>query len=351
MAVAADVTPHKPLVWEDPSPMKVSGASIILCLIISAAAATTPALANSGPVQKAALLPVSGTNIHPGYLEAARDTLKDHLLATGRYQAITVPGEPGTVEASAEQAAQRGREVGADLAVVLHLSRLSSHGRVRMVVYQVGTGAFVHADSMAVAGGPDDLDPVLQRMAIGLATGKPASQTADIESVTQKDADPLRKQVATKMFGVRLGAIVATNRPGDLDSTTLPGVGVFWLYDARSFLGEVALDLYTADSSNNFSVSIAGYYPFSGSNLTPYLGTSASYAFVDFGGEGANGIRVAPAFGMLFGRLSTVQFRGELGYFFNTFGERATIRSATGTAVLSEKHYAHGPQFLVGLGF
>lgn len=321
-------------------------------LVVSLAVLAVPAVAAAAPV-KVALLPVSGTNVHPGYLDAARDLMKDHLIATGKY-AVVMAGTPtaGTIEAPAETAVQLGREAGAQLAVVVHLTRLAGTGRLRLIAYDVGSASYTYADTIAVAGGPDDLDPALKRLAVGMAMGKPSSQTADIESVTQKQADPLLKETATKIFGLRLGAIVPFNRPQDQDSTALPGIGVFWMYDARSFLGEVALDLHTADAGSGFSVSIGGYYPFSRGNLAPYLGAAASYSIVDFGGAGANGIRLAPAFGVLFGRLSTVQFRGEIGYFFNTFGERSELRTSDiDPGPRGDKHYAHGPQFSLGLGF
>jgi hypothetical protein len=154
------------------------------------------------------------------------------------------------------------------------------------------------------------------------------------------------------MFGLRLDALMAFNRPQD-GAATLPGFGVFWMYDARSFLGEVALDLYLADgNSGGFSVGLGGYYPFSRENFTPYVGTAVSYSIFNLGGAGANGIRLAPVFGVLFGRLSTVQIRGELGYFFNTFGERNESSPLVGEPMpIGEAHYAHGPQLMVGLGF
>ncbi|HEY0706334.1 MAG TPA: hypothetical protein VGG33_06030 [Polyangia bacterium] len=319
-----------------------------LCVMV----ATSVAVA--APQQKVALLPMSGTNVHPGYLDAGRDILKDHLLGTGRYQVIAVAGPAGTSELGGDEAVARARDTGAELAIVSHLSRLSGTGRLRLIAYRIGDGSIAHADSIAISGGPDDLDPALKRLAVGLATGNRAAHTADIESVTQKDADPLLKQEATKIFGLRLGALVALNRPGDLDPAALPGIGVFWMYDARSFIGEVSLDLQTRDDEDgtSFAIGIGGYYPLTRTNFTPYVGGSLSYAFVDFGGTGASGLRISPSVGFLFGRLSTVQIRGEVGYFFNTFGERADVAVPTTQGIpLGEKSYAHGPHFGLGLGF
>jgi hypothetical protein len=322
---------------------------------VGLAACALPAVASAQgtAVERVALLPVTGTNVHPGYLEAARDVLKDHLLSTGRYDVVSVAGEPGG-EPTPEQALARGREARADLVVLVHLARLSGTGRVRLVAYRVSSGALAHADSIGISGGPDDLDPALKRLAVGLATGQQSGQTADIESVTQKQADPLLRESASKSFGLRLDTLVAFNRPAE-GAGAIPGIGVFWMYDARSFLGEVALDAYGSDSGKGFSVALGGYYPFSRNNFTPYVGTAVSYAFLDFGGAGASGIRLAPVLGMLFGRLSTVQFRGELGYFFNTFGEKpndvAVPAQQQGTSGTGDKHFAHGPQVMVGLGF
>jgi hypothetical protein len=338
--------------------MKSMLMAAVLSLTAGGVAAEAP-----GPQQKLALLPMSGTNVHAGYLDAGRDIMKDHLLATGRFQVIAPVGESGSTELSGDQAVAKGKEVGAELAVVTHLTRLSGTGRVRLIAYRVSDGFIAHADSISISGGPDDLDPALKRLAVGLATGKPASQTADIESVTQKDADPLLKQEATRIFGLRLAMLLPLNRPGNLDPEAYPGIGIFWMYDARTFIGEVALDLHFDNDNDDdgsggggggFAVGIGGYYPFNRNNFTPYVGGSLSYAFVnDFGGAGANGIRVMPTFGFLFGRLSTVQIRGELGYFFNTFGERAET-AVNGAQIASQpasKSYAHGPHFGLGLGF
>jgi hypothetical protein len=322
-------------------------ASALLLSSLSLAGAT-PARAQSTRV---AVMPMSGTNVHPAYLDAGRDILKDHLLATGRFYVITVPGQAGTAELPGDEAVARARTAGAALAVVTHLSHLAGTGRLRLLAYRVADGGIAHADTIAIAGGPDDLDPALKRLADGFATGKRAADTAELESVTQKQANPLLKESASKIFGVRLGTLLAMNRPGGHDSAAVPSIGLFWMYDARSFLGEIALDAQTADDTSGFTVSLGGYYPFSRQNFTPYLGASAAYSIIDYGGAGASGLRLSPSFGVLFGRLSTVQLRAEVGYFFNTFGERDEDRLGSTSTASAGKRYAHGPQLTVGLGF
>lgn len=321
----------------------------LFCCAAILLSSSSVAWAQAAPVsvRKVALAPVSGINVHPGYLDAARDILKEHLLSTGRFAVVSMPGESSAQELMPEQAIAQARPTGAELVIITHLVRLSGVGRLRLTAYRIANGDVAHSDGIAVAGGPDDLDPALQRLAVGLATGEKASQNSEIDSVTQKQSDPLLKETATKIFGVRVSTMVAFNRPAGRDTAALPGIGIFWLYDARTFMGEIALDLHSAEENTSFALGIGGYYPFSKRNFTPYVGGSAAYSSV--GGGGGHGLRLQPSFGFLFGRVSTIQFRGEVGYFLNTFGERNSVPFPETPA--GDRTYAHGPQLSVGLGF
>jgi hypothetical protein len=305
-----------------------------------------------------AVLPMSGVNIHPGYLDAARDILKDHLMTTGKFYVIGVPGKPADQEYSTAQAQELGRSVQADMVVTTHIVHLAGTARVRMTVWRVGDGTIAHSDSMTTAGGPDDLDPVLKRLAMGFATGKPVSQTGEIDSVTQKESDPYLKQTATKIFGLRLGGIMPLNRLTD-ETTTATGLGLFWMYDARDFIAEIWADFYrgSTESISMFNVGIGGYYPFTRKNISPYVGMGAAWSNSDFSdnsgssstdrftaGEdpSASGMRLNAAFGMLMGRLWTVQVRAELGWFANLYGQKNFAGNKT--------RYSHGPMLTLALG-
>jgi hypothetical protein len=144
------------------------------------------------------------------------------------------------------------------------------------------------------------------------------------------------------VFGVRLGALWPYNRPAG-DAVTATGLGLFWLYDAREFMAELWVDFYSGHDVTTFDVGIGGYYPFQKGNVTPYVGGGMAWSSSSQAGQSANGLRAHAAAGMLVGRLWTVQIRGELGFFFNTFSERA--------AAGGETHYSRGPMLTLGLGF
>jgi hypothetical protein len=326
-------------------------AALLASLTLSGLA--LPSRARAANQQRVAVLPMSGVNIHPGYLEAARDIFKDHLMGTGRFYVISVPGHPPDHEYTPDEALALGRTVQADLVVTTHLVHLSGTARIRLTALRASDGSIAHTDGITTAGGPDDLDPVMKRLAVAFATGKPVAQTGEIDSVTQTEADPYLKQTATRVFGLRLAAAVPFGRSSG-DTTTATGLGLFWLYDARDFMAEIWIDFFTssADRASMFDVGIGGYYPFSKKNVTPYVGAGAAWSTSNFGGQGASGMRLNPAFGVLMGRLWSVQVRGEVGYFFNLYGEKTStpLTTQVGPTASTSTHYGHGPMLTLGLG-
>jgi hypothetical protein len=124
---------------------------------------------------------------------------------------------------------------------------------------------------------------------------------------------------------------------------------LFWLYDARSWMADIAVDLGGQGGRAFYDLSLGAYYPFLREDFTPYLGGALRWAYTNFGGQGASGIIVQPTLGVLLGRISSVQMRGEVGYFFSTFGERepAPLGSTAATPI----HRSHGVVINAGIGF
>jgi len=305
-----------------------------------------PAVAGAETV---ALFPATGLNVHEGYLAAAQDVMRGALERTGRFQVTMVPGKPGAEEVAPAQVLATARALKADLAVTVRITRLGNVARARLAAWRVENGALLHTDELAAAT-PDDLDPVLQRLAAGLAAGKPARDTAEIETVTQKEAEAYAKVKATNTFGLRLGGIFPMNAAGSTAEKALPGGGIFWLYDARSFLADVSVDLHGAGDSIAFGVGLGAYVPFSRANVAPYLGGGLRWSATRFGSEaeveGGNGIAVFGAGGVLIGRLTTVQVRLEAGWFLNLYSHKTkTVPAPAG------EHLCHGPTLSAGLGF
>jgi len=341
----------------------------VACLAVVLAGAATAAHAEPPParLQTVAVLPVTGDNVSPEILSAGYDILKDHLQRAGVY-AVVEPPRPGPMppapgaapmpampmqEPTAAAAAQIGASVGAELAVVVRVTHFGNSARLRLTAYSTGTAQVTYWDSILINGGPDELDVAIQRLVNGMKTGKPVRESAELETVTDKESMALNRRQANRSFGLRITSLLPFNQAaGDFEPLTAGGL--FWLYDARSWMADIAVDIGGGSGSRFFiDAAIGAYYPFLREDFTPYIGGQIRWAEMQLGGSGASGATLQPTFGILLGRLSSTQIRAEVGYFFNTFGETASsyVNSSGTYVVPTGKHYGDGFVFSAGIGF
>jgi hypothetical protein len=295
------------------------------------------------------LLPASGSNVAPQVLEASRDILKDHLQRSGLFNVVTPPGPPTQEEPSALQASQLALSMGSGRAIVLRITHIGTAARVRLTMYAAQTAQVIYWDSIPIAGGPEELDPVLQRLVHAMLTGRPVRESAEIDTVTGNETQNLNRRLANKSFGIHIITLMPFNT-ADGKFRPVPGLGLFWLYDARTWLADIAADFGQKDDSRMWSLSLGGYYPLSREDFAPYVGAAVRLSSLQLGGSGSGGVSFQPSVGFVLGRLSTVQIRGEVGYLINTFSEdeKTTVGTATpgGPA-----HFSHGFVLSVGIGF
>jgi hypothetical protein len=325
---------------------------VILLALLTSTLGPAAARAAGGTV---VLLAPTGDNVAPAILQASRELLKDHLQRTGVYTVIEPPASeaPSNVEPTPQQAAATAATMGASQALVVRITHIGTTARVRLTAYAAGTGQVAYWDSILVTGGPEELDVAFQRLVHAMQLGKPVRDSADIETVTDKEMQTLNKRNANKSFGIHLMTFLPFNTAGG-SFNAVPGGGLFWLYDARSWMADLSLDIGGGTGRVFYSAAIGGYYPFLREDFTPYIGGVVRWAYMDFGGNGAGGIVFQPTAGILLGRLSSVQLRADVGYFLNSFGEygqATTIQNGQQVIVTSGKHYAHGLVVNVGIGF
>src|SRR5262249_53778077 len=151
-----------------------------------------------------------------------------------------------------------------------------------------------------------------------LATGRPSSETAELDTVTETEAMPLLRRASTHVFGLGIGTVI----PMADDTEPLPGISLFWLYDARNFLADVTLQFHAREGRGDVSAGLGVYYPLTRSDLAPYVGGGVRYAATHYTeGSGGNGLQLYAALGLLQGRLGSVQLRAQLELFVDTFSQ------------------------------
>jgi len=292
----------------------------LLALLLAAPAA-------AGAVEVVALLPASGANVDGGTVAAAHEVLRGHLERTGSFAVRVAGGGPVTeLEPTPAQAVAAAQEVGASRAAVLRLALLGSVLHARLTVYEVPGGRTLRSDDLT-AGGAQDLDPVLQRLAQGWAEGSPAAEVAEVGTVTTREAAPPARVEATRQLGLRLGGMTAY---GTVNATNpfATGVGIYWMYDARDFLFDLSGEYFAGDHLTDTAAGFGAYLPLGKRNVAPYAGGGLRYAWTAVNGHWNHGFQPYLAVGLILGRLSTVGIRGEASWFWNAFGNQG--RNANG---------------------
>jgi len=151
--------------------------------------------------------------------------------------------------------------------------------------------------------------------------------TSDVlrsDTVTDGEARGQGRVPAIRGFGLRLGGITPLDPSGQSAGT---GGGVFWQYDARSFLADVSIDLFFGRRYHDTAIGFGGYLPLTQSEVAPYLGLGLKYASTHFLGSWSAGLQPYLAGGVLVGRSSTVQLRAEVVFFHDLFTNQREQRN------------------------
>ncbi len=319
-------------------------------LAVLAALVTTPAWA-AGRARPVALLPPSGDNVAVSILDSTRELLKDHLQRTGAYTVLEPDVAASRSEPTAYQAAEVARVVGAEQALVMRITHVGSSARVRLTVYWAHNAEVAYWDSIVIAGGPDELDPVLERLVHAMHVGRPVRDSAELETVTVKEGQALNRRSASRSFGLHIFTLLPLNAAGG-STSVMPAGGLYWLYDARSWMADIAFDIGGQGDRAYYGLAIGGYYPLLREDFTPYIGGVFRWAYMNLGGSGASGIVMQPTVGMLLGRLSSTQLRAEAGYFVNSFAESEAGNAVAPLGQQSTRAFvSHGFVVSMGIGF
>lgn len=290
---------------------RVGLASLVLFLLLGA----HPVLADTWGIA-----PVESVNLHAEYANVVRVLLSQHLTELG---IVVVPaGEEGDAF-----------EAGAVAVVKVAVVRLGE--KVKVTAQVVDRNGKVLGAASMTASSPDDLDNVMGRVARSLVSGENPREGETIYDVTAEEQDHLKKKKSTMYWG--LGIMGETHFTSELNQQPVkPGFTVFALYDPRFFLAEISTSFAWGSSGDfdefSWNLGVSGYYPFTQTNFTPYVGggaflTTRSSGWTENDGtdveEGRDatdfGISLHAAAGILLGRTSDVLIRGEVRFFVDTF--------------------------------
>ncbi len=265
-------------------------------------------------------------NVHSDYQYSTAKLFKSYVDEAGRY-VVLIPERSDSLvrQPPLDSVRETAQKLNCSSFILGEMNRIGETVILNMAMYSTSTGEPIWVDRLK-ASGPDDLDPIFQKLAKALGSKNKAAENGDIYSVTNFEGKDLRQIQVKNSFGVALGGVFFT--PGLLygkswEDPFVAGGAIFWAYDSRTLLFQLEGELYGAENNHMTAASISAFKPFSSENTTVFGGGGLGIARVDTRYQNkktdGSGLTLQGGGGIIFNRLSTVQLRLTGKYFVGLF--------------------------------
>jgi TolB-like protein len=256
-------------------------------------------------------------NVHSDYQYSTARLFKSYVDELLKYQ-LVIPGKSDSAvdQPSMEEVQALSKTHDCPYFILGVMNRVGETVIISVSMYKTGDASMMWSDKLK-ASSPEDIDPILQKLARSIGTAQKAAKDGDIYSVTSYEAQQLRKVRVNNAFGVSLGGVLTFLS----DEPFSAGGGIFWFYDARSILFEIDGQAYPLGDNSLGFFSIGTYYPFSALSQTPFLGGGLGVGFTSSDSESADGsgLILYLGGGYMINRISNVGLRVHGRYFIGAY--------------------------------
>jgi hypothetical protein len=175
--------------------------------------------------------------------------LKGYLNQGSRFEAVT-PNYGDSVSGSwleISEIQNHAKEKNAAFFILGTLTRLGETVIVDINLNETSTGKRIWSDKLR-ANGPDDLDPIMQRVALAIGTENTSTKEGDIYNVSTYESKELKKQQATYSFGTAIGSMIGFRKNSEL----MAGGSFVGSYDNRNLILDFRGSYYGIGSKSEY---------------------------------------------------------------------------------------------------
>ncbi|MCK4661630.1 MAG: hypothetical protein KAT68_02090 [Bacteroidales bacterium] len=214
-------------------------------------------------------------NIHSGYQYSATKLFKTYLINYNNYIVmIDDTSAAKHTNYNVEKLREKAKSLNTDYFIIGELNSLGEKIIVSIVMYKTDDGSKYWNDILK-AKNPDDLDPVLQRLANSIGKDENASESGDIYNVSEYESKELERYKANKNFGILIGGSYTIM--DKVDENFSPGMGMFLSYDARNLILDIKVEGYFKDIKL-YQIALDAAYPLKNTRSTPFIGGGLGYS-------------------------------------------------------------------------
>jgi len=249
---------------------KITKILLVLSIIISVKAQDT----TSG---KIAILPFVSNGIDPVSVQTAELLLRMDL---GKVSSMDIISEKKTQSAIGDNectddecAKDIGEKLNADEVLLCKLNPLGENIIVQYILIEMATGKNILAEQ-ATALSLEDLDAVMQRVALSVAKHTPFSANVEVGNVVAQETVEPSSRASRFNFGLGFGYLFPTEGYDNDDKSFT--VNLYFDYEIK----DVAVGLMLG-ARDGVAVALYGNYLFSKTDICPYLGAGLGFHWVD----------------------------------------------------------------------
>lgn len=218
-------------------------------------------------------------NMHPDYQYSVSRLFVSYIQQNNSKFEIVLPNRPdsGLYYETPAIARENAARIQAPYYIIADMNRIGETVIVSLGLYKTADGSKVWFD-MLKAQNPEDLDPIMLRLAKNMGTPVKASDAGDIYSVTQYDSKELNRQQANFNYGISVGG----SKPFfSADDNFATGFGLHGTYDARYMLIDMNASFHFSHL-DIIGLNLNVYHPFSSSRNTPFIGGGMGFGSMSY---------------------------------------------------------------------
>ncbi len=217
-------------------------------------------------------------NMHHEYQYSTSKLLKTYIENHRDYE-VVLPEMNDSIypKETLNETQKKAKALGTSYFMTGDINVMGTTAIVSINLHETQTGKKIWQDLLK-ASSPEDLDPVILRLAKSIGTDIKSSARGDIYSVSEYESNELNKVTAQYNWGIFVGGIY-NFYPG-LSNNFSAGFGLTFSYDIRNIILDFNTDLFFGDLFH-YNFNLTTLLPLKQDPISPFIGAGLGYGGTD----------------------------------------------------------------------
>lgn len=261
-------------------------------------------------------------NMHPDYQNSATHLLKTYLESGNKMELILPDKDTLYYKESKDQAIAKAKSLNIGHVLIGELNRIGETVVISASIYKVENGE-KEWNTIQKALSPDDIDPIMQKLADNLNNQNSLNNPDNIYNVTDYNSRQLNKITANTYWGLEIGGGATFINVGNKFPA---GFGIVYSGDLRSIIFDLKGSMYFSDV-NLYNLNVQINYPLINKISSPFIGGGLGYGYTTIKKDNlyisdyysGNGLTLYAGGGYIINRTSNINLRLNANLFFSMY--------------------------------